>query len=175
MKGRIGKYKDKIVVWGDPNLTDKNEINIDSLGEGGEQSNIPVEYYKVVALEGENLDDAIFEVVIYIDQVIEVFPYFCVLVKGASSSSEARLYTGIYFDRSMVFEGNKSYAYAVIPLGVSAKKINADGELYEPPIFNNIFDALESIGGPAVEELSYLKKHLVPITAEEFYNLDDLK
>ena len=35
MKGRIGKYKDKIVVWGDPNLTAKNEINIDSL-EGGE-------------------------------------------------------------------------------------------------------------------------------------------
>ena len=35
MKGRIGKYKDKIVVWGDPNLTAKNEINIDSLGEGG--------------------------------------------------------------------------------------------------------------------------------------------
>lgn len=31
MKGRIGRYKDKIVVWGDPNLTDKNEINIDSL------------------------------------------------------------------------------------------------------------------------------------------------
>ena len=31
MKGRIGKYKDKIVVWGDPNLTAKNEINIDSL------------------------------------------------------------------------------------------------------------------------------------------------
>ena len=36
MKGRIGKYKDKIVVWGDPNLTAKNEINIDSLGGGGE-------------------------------------------------------------------------------------------------------------------------------------------
>ena len=35
MKGRIGKYKDKIVVWGDPNLTANNEINIDSLGEGG--------------------------------------------------------------------------------------------------------------------------------------------
>lgn len=35
MKGRIGKYKDKIVVYGDPNLTAKNEINIDSLGEGG--------------------------------------------------------------------------------------------------------------------------------------------
>ena len=35
MKGRIGKYKDKIVVWGDSNLTAKNEINIDSLGEGG--------------------------------------------------------------------------------------------------------------------------------------------
>lgn len=34
MKGRIGKYKDKIVVWGDPNLTAKNEINIDSLGGG---------------------------------------------------------------------------------------------------------------------------------------------
>ena len=48
MKGRIGKYKDKIVVWGDPNLTAKNEINIDSLGGGG-QSSIPVEYYKVVA------------------------------------------------------------------------------------------------------------------------------
>ena len=36
MKGRIGKYKDKIVVWGDPNLTAKNEINIDSLGGEGE-------------------------------------------------------------------------------------------------------------------------------------------
>ena len=35
MKGRIGKYKDKIVVWGDPNLTAKNEINIDSLEGGG--------------------------------------------------------------------------------------------------------------------------------------------
>lgn len=38
MKGRIGKYKDKIVVWGDPNLTAKNEINIDSLERGGEES-----------------------------------------------------------------------------------------------------------------------------------------
>lgn len=36
MKGRIGKYKDKIVVWGDQNLTAKNEINIDSLDGGGE-------------------------------------------------------------------------------------------------------------------------------------------
>ena len=54
MKGRIGKYKDKIVVWGDPNLTAKNEINIDSLG--GRQADIPIEYYKVVAPEGENLD-----------------------------------------------------------------------------------------------------------------------
>ena len=34
MKGRIGKYKDKIVVWGDQNLTAKNEINIDSLDGG---------------------------------------------------------------------------------------------------------------------------------------------
>lgn len=34
MKGRIGKYKDKIVVWGDLNLTAKNEINIDSLDGG---------------------------------------------------------------------------------------------------------------------------------------------
>ena len=38
MKGRIGKYKDKIVVWGDPNLTAKNEINIDSLGGGENQT-----------------------------------------------------------------------------------------------------------------------------------------
>ena len=48
MKGRIGKYKDKIVVWGDQNLTAKNEINIDSLDGGGEGqtgNSEPMNYY----------------------------------------------------------------------------------------------------------------------------------
>ena len=86
MKGRIGKYKDKIVVWGDQNLTAKNEINIDSLGGGEGQADIPVEYYKVVAPEGENLDAVRRDVFDVFDGLIGVFSCFYILAKGTSLS-----------------------------------------------------------------------------------------
>lgn len=44
MKGRIGKYKDKIVVWGDPNLVTKNEIHIHSLGIEDISDSDPINY-----------------------------------------------------------------------------------------------------------------------------------
>ena len=121
MKGRIGKYKDKIVVWGDPNLTAKNEINIDSLGG---QADIPVEYYKVVAPEGENLDDARGGMFDTFTVLTSAFSCFHILVKGTSSD---------YFN-------NIFYSFEFLQPGISLQ----------------------------------LKQNLVPITAEEFYNLDDL-
>ena len=93
MKGRIGKYKDKIVVWGDPNLTAKNEINIDSLGGGEGQVDIPIEYYKVVAPEGENLDECRDYVYSFFIDVLSSVSTYSIFVKGTSTSSSANLYT----------------------------------------------------------------------------------
>ena len=166
MKGRIGKYKDKIVVWGDPNLTAKNEINIDSLGGGEGQADIPVEYYKVVAPEGENLDDARRYIFGAFIQLISEFSCFHILAKGTSSS-----YYGL-FAGAPLQEGISVHAYAIRSFKVIFKIVDTEGTLREVPSFNNIFDALDFIA-PSIS--LQLKQHLVPITVEEFYNLDDLK
>ena len=170
MKGRIGKYKDKIVVWGDPNLTAKNEINIDSLGEG-RQADIPIEYYKVVAPEGENLDDVRKSVFDIFASLIYELSCFHTLVKG-TSLSQCRLFTGAPLILIGAQEGVSGHAYAIRSFKVIFKTVDPEGTLTEIPSFNNVFDAFDSLE----PDLSLkLKQYLVPITAEEFYNLDDLK
>lgn len=168
MKGRIGKYKDKIVVWGDPNLTAKNEINIDSLGGGG-QSSIPVEYYKVVAPEGEDINGVMGEV----RGIVEGVPTFNynVLVKG--TVNEIKL-AGVQAHKiKQLGTDNASiviYAYALIYSGIPLK-VSYDGESKVISI-SNIFDDLATADPEAAQ---FIKTHLVPITAEEFYNLDDIE
>ena len=170
MKGRIGKYKDKIVVWGDPNLTAKNEINIDSLGGEG-QSSIPVEYYKVVAPEGENLDGVREIVFDAFTELINVFSCFHILVKGTSLSYYS-LFAGAPLILIGAQEGVSVHAYAIGSFKVIFKTVDTEGTLREVPSFNNIFDAFDFLQPGASLQL---KQYLVPITAEEFYNLDDLK
>ena len=169
MKGRIGKYKDKIVVWGDPNLTAKNEINIDSLG--GRQADIPIEYYKVVAPEGENLDNVRRDVFDAFTYLTNVFSCFHILVKGTSLSAYS-LFTGAPLIIISAQEGVSGHAYAIRSFKVIFKFVDAEGTLREVPSFNNIFDAFE-FHQPGMS--LQLKQYLVPITVEEFYNLDDLK
>ena len=171
MKGRIGKYKDKIVVWGDPNLTAKNEINIDSLGVGEGQADIPIEYYKVVAPEGENLDDVREIVFDYFIDLISTLSCFHILVKGTSLSSYS-LFTGAPLIIISAQEGVSVDAYAIRSFKVIFKTVDTEGTLREVPSFNNIFDALDSIE-PDIS--LQLKQYLVPITAEEFHNLDDME
>ena len=65
------------------------------------------------------------------------------------------------------------HALAIRSFKVISKTVDAEGTIREIPSFNNIFDAVESLDVTA-EFLLSLKKALVPITAEEFYNLDDL-
>ena len=108
MKGRIGKYKDKIVVWGDPNLTAKNEINIDSLGG---QADIPIEYYKVVALEGEDLNDVRTATLQDISLTLE-FSCFHILAKG-TSLSDYSLFAGAPLIIISAQEGVFVHAYAI--------------------------------------------------------------
>ena len=168
MKGRIGKYKDKIVVWGDPNLTAKNEINIDSLGG---EADIPIEYYKVVAPEGENLDDVRKGVYTDFINTISAFSCFHILVKGIGSGYY-RLFAGASLLVISTKEGASVHAYAIRSFKVIFKTVDSKGTLREIPSFNNIFDALDSIE-PSMS--LQLKQYLVPITVEEFYNLDDLK
>ena len=169
MKGRIGKYKDKIVVWGDPNLTAKNEINIDSLGEGGGQADIPIEYYKVVAPEGENLDDVRESVFDYFIKLIDKLPFFHILVKGTSLGYFSS-FAGMLPKLMGAEEGVSVHAYAIRSFKVIYK--TTEGTLTEIPSFNNIFDTLEYLQPGASLPL---KQHLVPITVEEFYNLDDME
>ena len=170
MKGRIGKYKDKIVVWGDPNLTAKNEINIDSLGVGEGQADIPVEYYKVVAPEGADLNDVRTTILQIISAALE-FSCFHILVKG-TSSDYYRLFAGASLIRISALESASVHAYAIRSFKVIFKAVDIEGTLIEIPSFNNIFDAIEFLEPGASLRL---KQCLVPITAEEFYNLDDLK
>ena len=166
MKGRIGKYKDKIVVWGDPNLTAKNEINIDSLGGG--QSSIPVEYYKVVALEGEDLT-AVREDIS--DSFRDSPLYIEVRVKGIIRDFSNSLVAGI--PKLLASTTDEIYAYAATPSLFKFKHKSSSGETIEQPLFSNIFEALSSVNTD--EAMVIIKQHLVPITAEEFYNLDDIE
>ena len=168
MKGRIGKYKDKIVVWGDPNLTAKNEINIDSLGG---QADIPIEYYKVVAPEGENLDDVRKSVFDAFTALISEFSCFYILVKGTSLSGYSLL-AGAPLTLMGAQEGVSVHAYAIRSFKVIFKNVDTEGTLIEVPSFNNIFDAFDFLQpGTSLK----FKQYLVPITAEEFYNLDDIE
>lgn len=172
MKGRIGKYKDKIVVWGDPNLTAKNEINIDSLGEGG-QADIPVEYYKVVALEGEDLNWIRRNVSSIIISIFDSdISNFNILVKGTSSSNNIRSFTGLPLLAAINLESKSIHAYSIGAFQKITKVATPDGIIKEIPSFNNIFDAVDSINPDMALKL---KQALVPITAEEFYNLDDME
>lgn len=172
MKGRIGKYKDKIVVWGDPNLTAKNEINIDSLGGG--QADIPVEYYKVVAPEGEDLNKIRREIFFLMVSIAEYYGVssFHILVKGTSSTNTHRLFTGLTLLTAITLENTSFHAYSIRAFHTITKVVDGDGIITEVPSFNNIFDAFD-LTQPGIP--LQFKQLLVPITAEEFYNLDDMK
>ena len=65
-------------------------------------------------------------------------------------------------------EGVSVHAYAIRSFKGIFKAVDTEGTLREVPNFNNIFDAFDFID-PGLS-LS-LKQYLVPITAEEFYNL----
>ena len=171
MKGRIGKYKDKIVVWGDPNLTAKNELNIDALGGGEGRADIPIEYYKVVAPEGENLDDVRRNILGAFNELVWIFSCFHIVVKG-TSSRQYRLFAGTPLMFIGTQEGVSVHAYAIRSFKVIFKTVDTEGTLIEVPSFNNIFDAFDFIT-PGIS--LQLKQYLVPITAEEFYNLDDIE
>lgn len=122
-------------------------------------------------MRGEDLDkcsDLVYN--FFIDALPSVSTY-SIFVKGTSHSSHANLYTGFPLIETMTLSNNNSHAYAVIPLGVPIKQIDSEGKSVEFPIFNNIF---EIFGLFYPDNASFLKTHLVPITVEEFYNLDDL-
>lgn len=175
MKSRIGTINRKPIVQGDKNLvTPNSEIHVSELGGGRGQSDIPVEYYKVVALEGQDLSavrNGVSQV--FIDLLSE-FSCFHILVKGTSSSSY-RLFAGVPLMFIFNQDNFSGHAYAIRSFHTITKNVTNDGTIIEIPSFNNIFDALELIG-EFTESLPFLlKKALVPITAEEFYNLDDME
>lgn len=174
MKSRIGTINKKPIVQGDKNLVTPNEIHVSELKEEKEgQGNIPVEYYKVVAPEGKNLDD----IRTNIEQIINVAYSdnlnFTILVKGTSTTNSHRLYTGINIGIAFnVIENSRIHAYAFIPLEIPNKTINTEWKLIETSSSINVFDMIADLS-PELAQAA--KTALVPITAEEFYNLDDLK
>ena len=135
------------------------------------QADIPVEYYKVVALEGENLDEVRRNVFNIVESLtLELFSCFHVLVKG-TSSSKFNLFAGISLICSAAQDEFSIHAYAIRSFKVISKYEGPSG-IKEIPSFNNIFDAFDFVQpGMSLQ----VKKHLVPITAEEFYNLDDIE
>lgn len=175
MKSRIGTINKKPIVQGDKNLVTPNEIHVSELKGGGGQSNTPVEYYKVVALEGENLEEVRNSIFFTIVGITESdISSFHILVKGTSTSSSHNLFTGLLLGPAINLSNQSIHAYSIRAVQTITKAVNIGGTIRETPSFNNIFDAVESIEGGA-ERAPILKKCLVPITAEEFYNLDDLK
>lgn len=173
MKSRIGTINRKPIVQGDKNLVTPNEIHVSELGGG--QADIPVEYYKVVVPEGANLEEVrngvFFTIAYTTDANISSFH---ILVKGTSTSSNHNLFTGLLLESAANLSNQSIHAYSIRAFQTITKVVNDDGTITEIPSFNNIFDAIESIEELA-ERVPVLKKCLVPITAEEFYNLDDLK
>lgn len=163
MKSRIGTINKKPIVQGDKNLVTPNEIHVSELKGGGEQSNIPVEYYKIVVPEGLEPNEIV--------DTVSQFPCFHVLIKGTSTSAN-RQFTGIPIRNAITFENLHVHSCAIGIFKATGKIKLYDGTIREMTSFNNIFDAVESITAGAS---SQFKKYLVPITAEEFYNLDDLK
>lgn len=175
MKSRIGTINRKPIVQGDKNLVTPNEIHVSELKGGGGQSNIPVEYYKVVALEGENLEEIRNGIFNYMSIIMtDKLSCLHVVIKGTSPVNGFKLFAGLLLSSAMAFDSQDVHAYAIRSFKVICKVVNQDGTITEIPSFNNIFDAMESIEEFA-EMLPTIKKHLVPITAEEFYSLDDLK
>lgn len=162
MKSRIGTINKKPIVQGDKNLVTPNEIHVSEL-KGGEQSNIPVEYYKVVVPEGTTSEEIV--------DTVSHFPCFPVLIKGTSTSAN-RQFTGIPIVEAANFENLHIHSCAIGILKATGKIKFYNGTIQEIPSFNNIFDAIESLAGG--ENISMFKEALIPITAEEFYNLDDL-
>ena len=173
MKSRIGTINKKPIVQGDKNLVTPNEIHVSEL-KGGEQSNIPVEYYKVVALEGEDLKSTRLNMLTLMAEITsDKLSCFHVVVKGTSSVNGFKLFAGLPLSSVLTFESANIHAYAIRSFKVICKVVNQDGTITESPNFNSMHDFLELFGQN--EEGLFFKKHLVPITAEEFYNLDDLK
>ena len=104
-------------------------------------------------------------------QFISEFSCFHTLVKG-TSLSYFKLFTGAPLVLISTQEGVSVHAYAIRSFKAIFKTVDSKGTLREIPSFNNIFDAFDFFQPGASLQL---KQHLVPITAEEFYNLDDLK
>ena len=164
MKSRIGTINKKPIVQGDKNLVTPNEIHVSEL-KGGEQSNIPVEYYKVIVSEGMEPEKII--------DMVSRFPCFHVLIKGTSTSANKQ-FTGIPIIEAFNSENLHIHSCAIGILKATGKIKFYDGAIREIPSFNNIFDAIESLEEGGAEAVQLAKTYLVPITAEEFYNLDDL-
>lgn len=172
MKSRIGTINKKPIVQGDKNLVTPNEIHVSEL-KGGEQGNVPVEYYKVVAPEGVDLETARNNVFGVISNYLVISaPNLYILVKGTYSPNNTR-FTGFPILQVLNLENRIIYAYEIKSLNTITKHINDNGTLVEFPNFNNIFDVSDSLLGPDMS--LQLKQALVPITAEEFHNLDDIE
>ena len=172
MKSRIGTINKKPIVQGDKNLVTPNEIHISEL-KGGGQGNVPVEYYKVVASEGEDLNIARNNVFGMISTYLaNQAPNLYILVKGTSNPNNTR-FTGFPILPVLNLENKIIYAYEIKSLNTITKAIDNNGALTELPNYNNIFDASNSLLGPSTS--LQLRQALVPITAEEFHNLDDFE
>lgn len=170
MKSRIGTINKKPIVQGDKNLVTPNEIHISEL-KGGGQGNVLVEYYKVVAPEGSDLDVARNNVFGIISTYLTAqAPNLYILVKGTSNPNTR--FTGFPILPALNLKNKIIYAYEIKSLNTITKAIDDNGTLMEFPNFNNIFDAFDSIMDPGMS--LQLKQILVPITAEEFHNLDDI-
>lgn len=172
MKSRIGTINKKPIVQGDKNLVTPNEIHVSEL-KGGGQGNVPVEYYKVVALEGVDLKTVRNEIFSIISTYLAVqAPNLYILVKGTSSRNNTR-FTGFPISLALNLENTIIYAYEIKSLNTITKGKDDNTSLVEYPNFNNIFDASDSTMNPDMS--LQLKQALVPITAEEFHNLDDIE
>ena len=99
-------------------------------------------------------------------------PNLYILVKGTSDSNNIR-FTGSPISSILRLENRSIYAYEIKSLNTITKGIDNDGTFMEYPNYNNIFDAFDSILEPDMS--LQLKQELVPITAEEFHNLDDFE
>lgn len=171
MKSRIGTINKKPIAQGDKNLVTPNEIHVSEL-KGGGQGNVPVEYYKVVAPGGSDLEvarDNVFSIIS--TYLTNLAPNLYILVKGTSSPNTR--FTGFPILPVLNLPNKIIYAYEIKSLNTITKSIDNDGAFKEFSNFNNIFDAFDSIMNPNMS--LQLKQMLVPITAEEFHNLDDIE
>lgn len=91
-----------------------------------------------------------------------------VLIKGTSSANSENLYTGTSIMMALIVPDPVIHAYAFIPSGMPGKLGSTNEGTNEYPSFDSALDTLAFI------DREEDKQFLVPITAEEFYNLDDL-